>query len=69
MYIKSKINRFNEIFTTEEKMVIILGSIVTIMTIIIVWILVLNMLLELTAPILIKAINALINAIFPGWTL
>lgn len=69
MYIKSKINRFNEIFTTEEKMVIILGSIVTIMTIIIVWILVLNMLLELTAPILIKAINTLINAIFPGWTL
>ncbi len=69
MYIKTKLNRFNEIFTVEEKAVIIIGSIVTIIAIIMIWVLVFNLLFKLTAPVFIKAANALIGALFEGWTL
>lgn len=76
IYIKAKIRRFNKEFNREEKQVIILGSIVTILAVamglgILMMIAkkIFDLYIELTAPYVIKAINNIIGFFFEGWTL
>ena len=76
IYIKAKIRRFNRDFNKEEKLVIILGSIVTILAVamglgILMMIAkkIFDLYIELTAPYVIKAINNIIGFFFEGWTL
>ena len=75
-YIIAKIRRFNREFNREEKLVIILGSIVTILAVamglgILMMIAkkIFDLYIELTAPYVIKAINNIIGFFFEGWTL
>ena len=75
-YIRAKIRRFNRAFNREEKLVIILGSIVTILAVamelgILMMIAkkIFDLYIELTAPYVIKAINNIIGFFFEGWTL
>nr|WP_294571222.1 hypothetical protein [uncultured Romboutsia sp.] len=75
-YIRAKIRRFNREFNREEKLVIILGSIVTILAVamglgILMMIAkkIFDLYIELTAPYVIKAINNIIGFFFEGWTL
>lgn len=75
-YIRAKIRRFNREFNREEKLVIILGSIVTILAVTmgLVFLLMIakkifDLYIELTAPYVIKAINNIIGFFFEGWTL
>lgn len=74
MYIKAKINRFNKTFNKEEKIVIVLGSLVTMMFIVLGLIALLtiaskifNWYIDLTAPMFMDAMNKLVGALFPGW--
>lgn len=74
MYIKAKINRFNRDFNKEEKRVIILGSLVTIigfaMGIVLFFIVankIFNWYIDLTAPFVREALNNIVGALFPGW--
>lgn len=76
IYIKAKIRRFNREFNREEKQVIILGSIVTILAVTmgLVFLLMIakkifDLYIELTAPYVIKAMNNIIGFFFEGWTL
>ncbi|WP_286312489.1 hypothetical protein [Romboutsia ilealis] len=76
IYIKAKIRRFNKEFNREEKQVIILGSIVTILAVamglgILMMIAkkIFDLYIELTAPYVIKAMNNIIGFFFEGWTL
>lgn len=67
-----KINQFNKIFNKEEKMVIVLGSIVTLLTIILGFaglIFLTGKYIEFTAPYVEKALNAIVGALFEGWTM
>ena len=75
-YIRAKIRRFNREFNREEKLVIILGSIVTILAVamglgILMMIAkkIFDLYINLTAPYVIKAINNIIGFFFEGWTL
>ena len=75
-YIRAKIRRFNREFNREEKLVIILGSIVTILAVamglgILMMIAkkIFDLYIELTAPYVIKAINNIIGFFFEAWTL
>ena len=75
-YITRKINRFNRDFKREEKTVIILGSIVTILAIVIgLGVLLMiakkifDVYIDLTMPHFIKALNNIIGTLFEGWTL
>ena len=75
-YIRAKIRRFNREFNREEKLVIILGSIVTILAVamglgILMMIAkkIFDLYIGLTAPYVIKAINNIIGFFFEGWTL
>ena len=75
-FIRAKIRRFNREFNREEKLVIILGSIVTILAVamglgILMMIAkkIFDLYIELTAPYVIKAINNIIGFFFEGWTL
>lgn len=75
-YIKAKLKRFNKDFNKEEKLVIILGSIVTILAIVIgLGVLLIiakkifDLYINLTAPYFIKAMNNIIGFFFEGWTL
>ena len=70
--IARKINQFNKTFNKEEKMVIILGSIVTLLTIILGFmglVFLMQKYIEFTAPYVEKALNALVGALFEGWTM
>lgn len=70
--IARKINQFNKIFNKEEKIVIILGSIVTLLTIILGFmglVFLMQKYIEFTAPYVEKALNALVGALFEGWTM
>ena len=70
--IARKINQFNKIFSKEEKMVIILGSIVTLFTIILGFmglVFLMQKYIEFTAPYVEKALNAIAGALFEGWTM
>lgn len=76
IYIKAKIRRFNKEFNREEKQVIILGSIVTILAVamglgILMMIAkkIFDLYINLTAPYFIKAMNNIIGFFFEGWTL
>ncbi|RDY29748.1 hypothetical protein CHL78_000840 [Romboutsia weinsteinii] len=75
-YIKAKLKRFNREFNKEEKQVIILGSLVTILaTVMGLGILLMiakkifDLYIDLTAPHFIKAMNNIIGFFFEGWTL
>lgn len=72
--IVKKAKQFNKIFTKEEKLVIILGSVVTLLavafglfTLISLINKVFNWYIDLTAPYVIDALNKLVGALFPGW--
>lgn len=78
MYIRAKINRkikrFNKEFNKEEKIVIILGSLVTIIGFIMGIVLffkvattIFNWYIDLTAPYVREALNKLVGALLPGW--
>lgn len=70
--IARKINQFNKIFSKEEKMVIILGSIVTLFTITLGFmglVFLMQKYIEFTAPYVEKALNAIVGALFEGWTM
>lgn len=70
--IARKINQFNKIFNKEEKLVIVLGSIVTLLTIILGFIGIMMLLkwyADFTAPYVIDALNKIVGALFEGWTL
>lgn len=71
-----KARQFKKAFTKEERLVIVLGAIVTLFTIVfgLVGLLylvkkVLDWYVELTAPYVINALNAIVGALFEGWTL
>lgn len=77
MYIRAKINRkikrFNREFNKEEKIVIILGSLVTIIGFLMGIVLffkvattIFNWYIDLTAPYVRDALNKLVEALFPG---
>ena len=75
-YIRAKIRRFNREFNREEKLVIILGSIVTILAVamglgILMMIAkkIFDLYIELTAPYVIMALHNIIGFFFEGWTL
>lgn len=66
-----KINQFNKLYNKEEKMLIILGSLVTLFTIILGFMAIVFLMqkyIEFTAPHVAKALNALVGALFEGWT-
>lgn len=72
--IVKKAKQFNKIFTKEEKAVIILGSIVTLLAVALgLFALmslaskVFNWYVDLTAPYVLDALNKLVGALFPGW--
>lgn len=67
-----KINQFNKIFNKEEKMVIILGSLVTLCIIILGFmglVFLMQKYIEFTAPYIGKALDAIVGALFEGWTM
>lgn len=69
IYLRNKINRFNTIFTKEEKLVIILDSLVTIIIIVLIWIVTIKAIMrltEMTAPMFEKALNDLVGEVLPG---
>lgn len=75
-YIERKIRSFNKTFTKEEKRVIILVSIVTVLSAILgLWLIItafvnlFNWYIDLTTPYVIKAMNNIIGFFFEGWTL
>ncbi len=67
-----KINQFNKTFNKEEKMVIVLGSLVVLFTIILGFmglVFLMQKYVEFTAPYVEKALNAIVGALFEGWTM
>ena len=69
--IARKARQFKKIFTKEERLVIILGSLVVIFTIILGFIGLVYLMqkyVEWTAPYVLNALNKLVGAIFEGWT-
>ena len=72
--LKRKKNQFNKIFTKEEKLVIILGSIAVLLAFIIglitlcsAFVSAFNWYIDLTRPYVIDALNNLVGKILPGW--
>lgn len=74
--ISKKVKQFNKIFTREEKALIILGSIATLLAVALglfalmsLITRVLNWYIDLTAPYILDSLNKLVGALFPGWKL
>ena len=74
--IAKKVRQFNKIFTKEEKAVIILGSIATLLFAILGLMILTNLVcrafnwyIELIAEPVVNALNNLVGALFPGWKL
>ena len=70
--IARKINQFNKLYNKEEKMLIVLGSLVTLFTIILGFMAIVFLMqkyIEFTAPHVAKALDALVGALFEGWTM
>lgn len=72
--IAKKVRQFNKIFTREEKAVIILGSIITLLAVtfgLFALLCLVNKIfhwyIDLTRPYVINALNNLVGALFPGW--
>lgn len=66
-----KAKQFKKIFSKEEKLVIILSSLVTILAIVLGFmgiICLLKWYVESTAPHMANALNNLVGALFEGWT-
>lgn len=72
--IAKKAKEFNKIFSKEEKVVIILGSIATLLTVALGLLVLMSLVnkvfhwyVDLTAPYVINALNKLVGALFEGW--
>ena len=66
-----KARQFKKIFNKEERLVIVLGSLVVIFTIVLGFIglaYLMQKYVEFTAPYMLKALNTIIGALFEGWT-
>lgn len=63
MYIKNKINKFNNIFSKDEKLFIIIFTIVTLLSIVMIF----DLSMKIISPMFSNLLNAIVGLILPGW--
>ena len=63
MYIKNKINKFNNIFSKDEKLFIIIFTIVTLLSIVMIF----DLSMKIISPMFANLLNAIVGLILPEW--
>lgn len=63
MYIKNKINKFNNTFSKDEKLFIIIFTIVTLLSIVMIF----DLSMRIISPMFANLLNAIVGLILPGW--